>query len=117
MKRFLMTLVVVVALPAAGANPAPRVVEIVAKRFEFTPKELTLTAGEPVTLRLRSEDVVHGFFLRALKVDTEVQPGKTTEITVTPEKAGTFTAICHHYCGSGHGGMKMKVIVAERSRE
>jgi heme/copper-type cytochrome/quinol oxidase subunit 2 len=34
---------------------------------------------------------------------------------VTPETAGTFTAICDHYCGLGHGNMKMKVVVEEAS--
>ncbi len=35
----------------------PKVIEIVAKRFQFTPSEVTLKRGEPVILRLRSEDV------------------------------------------------------------
>jgi len=36
----------------------------------------TLKKGEPVILRLKSEDVTHGFFMRQLKIDKTVEPGK-----------------------------------------
>jgi cytochrome c oxidase subunit II len=67
--------------------------------------------GQPVTLQLTSADATHGFMIRALKIDTEIKPGKVTEMTVTPDTAGNFTAICDHYCGTGHGMMKLKVEV------
>jgi cytochrome c oxidase subunit II len=89
----------------------PRVVEITAKRFGFVPDQITLKKGEPVTLRLHSEDVTHGFFMRKLKIDTEVEPGKTTDITITPEVAGSYTTICDHFCGANHGNMKMTIVV------
>ena len=101
------------AFPVRSAPPATpsRVVEIVARRFEFSPKEVTLKKGEAVLLRLRSEDVTHGFFSRPLKIDSEIVPGTPTEITVTPEVPGTFTVICDHFCGAGHGNMKMRIVV------
>jgi len=89
----------------------PRVVEITAKRFGFAPDQVTLKKGEPVTLRLRSEDVTHGFFMRKLKIDAEVEPGKTTDVTITPEVAGSYTTICDHFCGANHGNMKMTIVV------
>jgi cytochrome c oxidase subunit II len=96
---------------AADRGEEPRAIVITAKRFEFVPSTITLKKGETVKLMVRSEDVIHGFFLRPLKIDTDLTPGETQEITVTPQSAGTFTAICHHFCGSGHGGMKLTVIV------
>jgi cytochrome c oxidase subunit II len=96
--------------PRAGAQE-PRVVNITAKRFQFTPSEVKLKQGELVKLQLRSEDVVHGFYQKALGIDTEVQPGKTTEVTLTPKAPGRYTTICDHFCGSGHGNMKMTIIV------
>jgi cytochrome c oxidase subunit 2 len=100
-------------LGAASFSPAqePRVVEIVAKRFEFTPKQVTVKKGEPVTFRLKSEDVTHGFFSRKLKLEGEVVAGKTTDVTITPEAPGTYTVICDHFCGAGHGNMKMQIVV------
>src|SRR5580658_3805573 len=43
------------------ASDNPKVIEITAKKFEFTPSEITLKKGEPVILRLTSSDRVHGF--------------------------------------------------------
>ena len=96
---------------AARADEGPRVVDLTAKRFEFVPSTLTLKKGETVKLRVTSEDVTHGLFLRDLKIDTDIPPGQTQELTVTPEKIGRFTAICHHFCGAQHGNMKLTVVV------
>jgi cytochrome c oxidase subunit II len=95
------------------ADEAPRTVDITAKRFEFVPNTITLKKGETVTLRVTSEDVIHGLFLRDLKLDTDIEPGETQELTVTPRRAGKFTAICHHFCGAQHGNMKLTVVVEE----
>ncbi len=95
----------------ARAKDDPRVVAIAAKRFEFSPNQITLKKGEPVTLRLTTEDVKHGFFSKALQLDADLVPGKTTEVTITPQTAGTFTTICDNFCGSGHGNMKMTIVV------
>ena len=103
----------VVAGPPARAQDEPRVIVITAKRFEFSPNLITLAKGETVRLQVKSEDVTHGLFLRPLGIDAEIVPGRVTELTVTPETAGTYRAICDHFCGAGHGGMKMTIIVRE----
>jgi cytochrome c oxidase subunit II len=97
----------------ASAAVNPKVIEITAKRFQFTPSEITLKRGEPVILRLTSTDRVHGFMSRLFKIDTDIPPDKTTDVTVTPATAGDFAIICDHYCGTGHGNMKMKVTVVQ----
>jgi cytochrome c oxidase subunit 2 len=102
--------VAVRAIVAAGA-PEPRVIELKAKRFEFTPPELRLAAGQPVTLRITSADVTHGLFQRDLGIDAEISPGRTTEVKLTPAKAGRYTAICDHFCGPGHGNMHLVIVV------
>lgn len=114
-KQFLLSATLLLCLAAAQAQPPARhkVIEISAQRFAFSPSIITLKKGETVTLRLRSEDVVHGFFIRTFNIDTDLQPGKTTEFEVTPQKTGTFTVICDHFCGEGHGNMALKVVVTE----
>jgi cytochrome c oxidase subunit 2 len=110
----LLTLSVLFGLASRGrADETPRSIDIHAKRFEFVPSTLTLKKGETVRLRVTSDDVVHGLFLRDLKLDTDLEPGQTQELTVTPEKVGRFTAICHHFCGAQHGNMKLTVVVEE----
>jgi cytochrome c oxidase subunit 2 len=98
------------------AAAEPRVVAITAKRFDFTPSEVTLKVGETVELRLTTDDVSHGFFVKPLGIDELIVPGKTTEIVLTPRAAGRYTTICDRFCGAGHGGMKMTIVVeGERS--
>jgi len=87
------------------------VIDITAKRFAFSPDKITLKKGETVRLRLHSEDVTHGFFLRPLKLDEEIPAGQTAEVTVTPQTAGTFMTICDHFCGANHGNMTMTIVV------
>lgn len=94
-----------------AAAPAPRVVPITAKRFAFLPAEIRLRKGEPVVLRLTTEDVRHGLFSRQLGIDAEFEPGHSRDVVVTPAEAGTFAVICDRFCGSGHGSMKITVVV------
>jgi cytochrome c oxidase subunit II len=101
------------AIEPANAAVSPKVIEINAKKYEFTPGEITLKKGEPAILRLTSSDRVHGFMSRPLKIDTDITPGKATDVAVNPQSSGQYTIICDHYCGTGHGGMKMKVNVVE----
>jgi cytochrome c oxidase subunit 2 len=106
-------LALLLLLPAAARAGEPQVVESTARRFQFTPNQITLKKGQPAILRLRSDDVTHGLYLKALGIDATIEPGKTTDVPVTPGAAGKFTAICDHFCGSGHGNMKMTVVVEE----
>lgn len=104
------------AVALAASTPrqmmeGPRVIQITAKRFGFTPNQITLKKGETVKLELSTEDVTHGFFQRALRLDSDIEAGKPTEIILKPETAGTFPVICDHFCGSGHGNMKMTIVV------
>lgn len=96
---------------------SPQVVKITASKFHFTPDHITLVKGQPVTLQLTSTDATHGFLIRALKIDTDIKPGTVTEKTVTPATTGTFKAICDHYCGLGHSGMRMTVVVEEATAQ
>ncbi len=73
--------------PQVSADTPPRVIEIKAKKFEFAPHQLTLKKGETVTLHLVSEDRVHGFFQRALGIDTDIDPSKAERRHGDPDRA------------------------------
>jgi cytochrome c oxidase subunit 2 len=96
----------------ASAAPKPKSVKIRAKRFVFTPKDLRLKKGEPVTFELTTEDVFMGFSLPDFKVRSDIVPGKVTKLAFTPDKAGTFTFLCDVFCGDGHESMSGTLVVA-----
>jgi cytochrome c oxidase subunit II len=106
----LLALALAPSLPSPKAQE-PRVVEITARRFAFTPAEITLRRDEAVVLRLHSEDVTHGFFMKPLGIDATIVPGKVLEIPLRPATPGRYTVICDHFCGAGHGNMKMTIVV------
>ena len=43
--------------------------------------------------------------------ELDLSPDRASEVTITPDKVGRFVAICDHFCGSGHGNMKMIINV------
>lgn len=96
--------------PAARADEA-RVVAVTAKRFEFEPKEIHVKKDEPVVLEVKSDDVTHGFFSRQLGFDEDLTPGKAVRIPLKTGASGSYVIICDHFCGSGHGNMKMTIVV------
>src|ERR1700674_209251 len=78
----------------AHAEATPRRIEITAKRFDFTPGEITVKKGEPVVLVLTSADVDHGVKFKELHVDVKAKKGQTSEVTFTPDQVGTFVGQC-----------------------
>ncbi len=94
-----------------GGPSGPRTIDIRARRFEFVPGEIRVKKGQAVLLRVRSEDVKHGFFSRPLHLDADLEPGRSVEIPLTADEAGTYLVICDHFCGARHAEMKLTVLV------
>jgi cytochrome c oxidase subunit II len=103
-----------VSLPlSAPAADAPRRIEIVAKRFSYTPSEIVLKKGEPVVMVIHSEDVAHGLKFKELHLQTDIGKGATSELSFTPTQAGDFLGHCSHFCGAHHGSMILTLHVTE----
>jgi cytochrome c oxidase subunit 2 len=100
-------------IQTAPAERVPQRIEVVAKKFDFTPGAITLKKGEPVVLVLKSADVPHGIRFRELGIETKVGKGQTSELAFTPDKTGTFVGHCSVFCGSGHGTMTLTLVVVD----
>jgi cytochrome c oxidase subunit II len=115
-RRALMGATVALALSSAmviaTARPKPRVIEIVAKKFEFVPGEIRVEPGETVTLQFTAPEVPMGFNLDDFKLRADIMPGKVTSVEFTPDKTGTFTFLCDVFCGTGHEEMSGTLIVS-----
>jgi cytochrome c oxidase subunit 2 len=72
---------------------------------------LRLPVDKPVKLALSSQDVIHSFFIPAFRLKEDAVPGLNTYISVTPNKVGTYDALCAEYCGLRHSYMLAKVEV------
>ena len=88
------------------AQPKPRIIPMLAKKFTYEPAEVTLKLNEPVIFRLTSADVVMGFSVPDFKTRGTIIPGQTIDVAMTPDKLGEFTFLCDVFCGSGHENME-----------
>jgi cytochrome c oxidase subunit 2 len=99
---------------AAPTVPEPRRIDITAKRFSYTPNQITLKKGEPVVLVFHTQDVTHGFKVPDLNIKADdIKTGKDSEVSFTPTQPGHFVGKCAHFCGKGHGSMTLQIDVAE----
>jgi cytochrome c oxidase subunit 2 len=74
---------------------------------------LHVPAGRAVKLTMTSEDVIHGFFVPAFRIQQDVVPGRYTTLWFQATKPGTYDLYCSQYCGTDHALMVGKVIVME----
>jgi len=84
---------------------SPREIQISAKRFEFSPREIRVKKGEKIILKIKNADATHGIFIPALGVSGN------EKVEFTAEKSGEFDFQCANFCGSGHREMTGKIIV------
>jgi heme/copper-type cytochrome/quinol oxidase subunit 2 len=114
--------------PAGSQSQATHVIEVSAKKYEFTPNELHVKQGDAVELRVHSEDEAHGvkldIYAEGVKdknapgllfaepdTNGKVTKGVDQVLRFTAQQAGVFDFKCARICGMGHGRMKGKLIV------
>jgi mono/diheme cytochrome c family protein/plastocyanin len=87
-----------------------------AEQGGWTPDVLQAEAGEPLHLRLTSDDVVHGFAVGQMEMEAvNLEPGKVTDITLTFDKPGVYTFYCTRWCGLNHWRMRGTIEVTGTS--
>ena len=117
--RLAFLLVLVSAAAGRGQSAVqPRVIDVAAERFAFTPSEITVDEGTVVELRLTSDDTDHGFRVHGLGDPNVLIPKRgrgDVRITVEAKEPGNYTFECSHVCGAGHGFMRGVIRVRPRS--
>jgi cytochrome c oxidase subunit 2 len=109
-----MLVVLSAALSQAGPPSDPlmkREIKVSARRFEFSPRTITVSKGESISLVITSEDVDHGFAIKEFGIDQEIKAKQTKVIELTPDKEGRFQFTCSVFCGDRHGEMVGELIV------
>lgn len=87
------------------------VIRMVAGRYAFFPKHISVPAETPLTLRWVSMDVLHGVHIPMTNMSTMIVPGYVAEITTTFPKPGEYPVLCNEYCGLGHNHMWSNISV------
>jgi cytochrome c oxidase subunit 2 len=87
------------------------VVPVVSEFFAFRPDPIRVPAGRPVTFRLTSADVIHGFQVVGTNANAMAIPGYVSQFTLTFDRPGEYLVVCNEYCGLLHHNMTGKLIV------
>jgi cytochrome c oxidase subunit II len=114
--------------PALPQDHETQVIELTAKKYEYSPSPVHIKAGTNVQLKITATDHDHGFKISTLPDGFEsngtaglifaspqdcwqLKKGETTTIEFLVQTPGTYTFKCCHTCGLGHRGMKSQIIV------
>ncbi|MFQ5401292.1 MAG: c-type cytochrome [Anaerolineae bacterium] len=99
-------------LAARWGETAVTIHAVMPEKGGFLPDAITAEAGKPFTLRLTSDDVLHGFAVGQSDFPAvEIKPGQMTEVTLTFDKPGTYTYYCTVWCGPNHWRMRGTIEV------
>lgn len=80
-----------------------------------TTGEFYVPVNRSVKLVMRSRDVIHSFFVPAMRVKSDVIPFRYTYVSFKPVKTGTYQSYCTEYCGDWHSGMLAKLHVVSEA--
>jgi cytochrome c oxidase subunit 2 len=115
---------------AQDASNETKVIEVSAKKYEFTPADIHVKKGTTVELKVHSVDETHGIKLAITPEGSKdgstpgllfdkpedngkVEKGQDQILKFVAQQAGTYDFKCAKVCGMHHGSMKGKLIVEE----
>jgi cytochrome c oxidase subunit 2 len=107
-----------------GAQTADFEVQVEAEQWAWhyeyqgtgvTSKELHIPVDRRVHLVIKSDDVIHSFWVPAFGVKQDAVPGHPTQVYLTATRSGTYPGMCAELCGLGHTGMTTTVVVSDQA--
>jgi cytochrome c oxidase subunit 2 len=87
------------------------IIRMVAGRYSFFPKHISVPAETPLVFRWVSMDVLHGVHIPMTNMSTMIVPGYVAEVATTFPKPGEYPVLCNEYCGLGHNHMWSNISV------
>jgi heme/copper-type cytochrome/quinol oxidase subunit 2 len=100
-----------------------QVIDMTARKYEYSPSPLRVKRGAKVQLRITALDRAHGFKINLSpdgsdkKSDSnnddcfKLEKGVPTVVEFVARTPGTYSFHCCNRCGIGHGGMKGRIVV------
>lgn len=100
---------------AAGTDTPPTVVTVTAYQWYWELDRDSVSAGQPVELRISSADVNHGLGIYdpqyRLIAQAQAMPGYVNRLRYTFETPGVYRLMCLEYCGTAHHDMIEEITV------
>ncbi len=89
-------------IAASTGNPLGLASNDPASTHDIVAGDLYLPVNQPIELMLRSQDVIHSFFVRELRIKQDTVPGLVIPVHFTVTKIGDYEITCNQLCGLGH---------------
>ncbi len=103
---------VAIRAQSGGDTTQTREVQMTAKKYDFSPSTVEVSAGTKIIFKITAEDREHGFQIAGTKTGcVKIKKGETATVEYLAEKPGTVEFKCCVFCGMGHSGMKGKIVV------
>ena len=77
---------------------------------------LHIPVSRPIRLVMASQDVIHSFFIPALRLKHDVVPGRYQDLEIEVDRPGHYHLFCAEYCGTEHSGMIGEIVAMEAGR-
>jgi cytochrome c oxidase subunit 2 len=79
-------------------------------RIFVTANEMHIPVKRPVVISLRSNDVIHSFWVPNLHGKRDLIPGHELTVSLRADEAGTYRGQCAEFCGAQHAFMAFTVV-------
>ena len=76
---------------------------------------LHIPINRHIRLVMASQDVIHSFFIPALRLKHDVVPGRYQDLEIEVRKPGHYHLFCAEYCGTDHSGMIGEIVAMEQA--
>ena len=90
-------------------------VRFIGQQYSFTPSCILVPTDTPVTFRVTSADVVHGFLIDGTNITLMLVPGYVSSLGARFDAPGERLMPCHEFCSVGHEGMWGRIKIVERA--
>jgi cytochrome c oxidase subunit 2 len=80
-----------------------------------TANEIHLPVNVPVHVTLKSNDVIHSFWIPNLAGKQDLIPGRLTDVQLLARKTGLYRGQCAEFCGVQHAQMALDVTVESKT--
>ena len=106
-------LLTAIAVPLWARGHTPLIHASMAESGGWMPGTLQAKVGQPLHLRLTSDDVTHGFAVGQMDMQSvDIEPGKVTDVTLLFQSPGSYTFYCTRWCGVNHWRMRGTIEVS-----
>lgn len=114
----------------AAQDQNPQIIDMTAKKYDFSPSVVHVKAGATIVLKITATDRSHGFEIPTVPDGSpkdagaglvlaqpagnncyRLEKGQPVSVEIEAKTPGTYTFKCCVHCGLGHGRMKGELIV------